>query len=647
MNIFSVSALTITGRTIDKGTNIRKGASTSFGVLGSTEYGMEFSILEAIPTSNVGACSSDWYKFDYKGQMGYICGDFVAVYKKREDTDVISDYARELETAGFPASYIPYLEALHEKHPNWTFEPLLTGINFSDAVKAESALGVSLLQDGYAFDGWKTTVSPAYDYGTDKWKSYDSGNWVAANSEVIAYFMDPRNFLNDSRIFQFEKLNFDESYQTVEAVQAIFGANTLFYDHASTFVEAGREYNVNSVYLAAKVRQEVGVNGSGSTSGGAFTYNGILYEGGFYNVYNIGAYRTSAGDAIARGLYWAMGGFGINNPDKYLRPWNTLDLSIKGGAYWIADGYINSNQHTVYLQRFNVAKGYVGTSHQYQTDLRAPYYTSASSYISYYKNGLSENSFKFVIPVYEEMPEATYLPSSGNPNHHLKELKVNDTLVTGFTHDVNEYTFYVRSGATSVDISATPINKNATIAGTGAILLTGDTTISNIEVTAANGDKNIYKINIVKSGTIEMTPNDIVDASSLKRNGRYISGVTLGTSIENFNSIIKKTSVGASVVVKTSGGVEKTTGLLGTGDVITINNGTASNDYSLVLYGDASGDGEISILDLIKVQKHILGYEVLNAGYNSASDINFDGEINVIDLIMVQKHILGFSQINQ
>ena len=41
-----------------------------------------------------------------------------------------------------------------------------------------------------------------------------------------------------------------------------------------------------------------------------------------------------------------MGGFGLGNPDRYLRPWNTLDLSIKGGALWIAEGYINAGQYT-------------------------------------------------------------------------------------------------------------------------------------------------------------------------------------------------------------------------------------------------------------------------------------------------------------
>ena len=674
ISCFSVSARTIIGIANESGANIRSGASTAFSIIGRSKYGEKFTIIGEEPTQNIGVCSSSWYKFDYNGSDGFICGDFITLYitddeiadgeveedsndevpstpsedieENNKEKDEI-EYRKSLEELGFPSSYIPYLIYLHEKHPNWTFEPLLTGIKFEDAVKAESALGVSLIQDNYADDGWKSTVSPAYDYLTDTWKSYDSGSWVAVNSDTVSYFLDPRNFLNDVRIFQFEKLNFDESYQTIETVQGVFGENSLSYPLAATFVEAGKTYNVNAVYLAAKVRGEVGVDGSGSTSGKPFTYNGIKYDGSYYNVYNIGAYKTSAGSAIDRGLYWAMGGFGLNNPDVYLRPWTSLELSIKGGANFIAKGYINAGQHTTYLQKFNVGKGYVGTSHQYQTDIRAPYHASESSYQSYYNNDLIGTSFKFVIPVFEEMPEATYLPAPGNPNNHLKELKVNGESVSNFNHEVNEYTFYVRSGATSVTIEATPINKNASIAGSGAIMLTGDTTISKVEVTSQNGIKNTYTLNIIKSGTIEMTTDEIIDESKLKRNGSYISGVQLGTTLENLTKLIKETCVGASINIKTSGGIEKIEGRLGTGDVITVTNGSTTADYTLVIYGDTSGDGEITILDLLQVQKHILGYTTLNASFNTAGDVSRDNEITILDLLKIQKQILGYADIEQ
>ena len=59
-----VSALTITGKSIDSGTNIRSGASTKYSVIGTSKFGDTFKILESVPSENVGSCSSDWYKFD-------------------------------------------------------------------------------------------------------------------------------------------------------------------------------------------------------------------------------------------------------------------------------------------------------------------------------------------------------------------------------------------------------------------------------------------------------------------------------------------------------------------------------------------------------------------------------------------------------
>ncbi|MCD7796286.1 MAG: hypothetical protein LUG95_01285 [Clostridiales bacterium] len=48
-----------------------------------------------------------------------------------------SSYVDELIAKGFPQSYVEKLTALHEKHPNWIFEPLLTGLDWQTAVDGE------------------------------------------------------------------------------------------------------------------------------------------------------------------------------------------------------------------------------------------------------------------------------------------------------------------------------------------------------------------------------------------------------------------------------------------------------------------------------------------------------------------------------
>ena len=90
----------------------------------------------------------------------------------------------------------------------------------------------------------------------------------------------------------------------------------------------------------------------------------------------------------------------------------------------------------------------------------------------------------------------------------------------------------------------------------------------------------------------------------------------------------------------------KNSGKLFTGDEITITNGGDTKIYTVSLKGDPSGDGNINIQDLLKVQKHILGYLNLVGSYNKAADVNSDGLIDIKDLLKKQKYILGYTTIS-
>ena len=60
----------------------------------------------------------------------------------------------------------------------------------------------------------------------------------------------------------------------------------------------------------------------------------------------------------------------------------------------------------------------------------------------------------------------------------------------------------------------------------------------------------------------------------------------------------------------------------------------------MAIKGDVSGDGEITILDLLKVQKHLLKASLLTDEYLVAADTSDDNEVTILDLLRIQKYIL-------
>ena len=394
----------------DDGLSVRQGPGTSYTKLGEVAFNTEVELVSGSPTS-ISGCSGGWYQIYYTGTIAYVCGTYLSKYTKSTNTsgNPSTDYERQLQNLGFPSTYWDYLTELHEKHPNWSFEAIKTNLDWSESVAQQSIVGNSLIETKY--DGWKSTAPGSYDPNTKTFKALEGSSWYAAAPGVVAYYMDPRNFLDEKHVFMFEKLSYDSSYQSEAAVKSVFSGGNMA-DYSATFMSAGQTYNINPIYLASRVRQEAGINkgSSKATSGEEFTYDGKTYKG-LYNVYNIGA--TTGSSPVLKGLVWANGG-SDGSATSYSRPWKSIESSILGGAEFIASSYINKGQYTNYLQRFNVDpnSAYKAHTHGYMTNIQAVYSESVSTYNSYEKMNLLNNNFKFAIPVYNNMPTNTVLPDT-------------------------------------------------------------------------------------------------------------------------------------------------------------------------------------------------------------------------------------------
>lgn len=136
-----------------------------------------------------------------------------------------------------------------------------------------------------------------------------------------------------------------------------------------------------------------------------------------------------------------------------------------------------------------------------------------------------------------------------------------------------------------------------------------------------------------------MSVETIIITSGYKLSGTTITGIDAGSTLNDINNKLKAN--GASI---TSGSLEKTAG---TGIVVKISNGTIEKEYTIVIKGDASGDGQINALDLLQIQKSILGSYKFNSAQKTASDTSGDGKVDALDLLQIQKNILGTYNIAQ
>lgn len=224
-------------------------------------------------------------------------------------------YEDALYSEGFPASYVELLLELHQKYPDWEFKAMKTGLNWEDAVNGEHTPHSKQLIEKNVDAYLKCNCSNCDGV------IQEASSWVSASRAAVEYYLDPRNFLNEQYIFQFESTAYSEN-QTKAGVEAILNGTWMknsyitYYDalgnsknyldskgskvkYSDAIMQAAKDSGMSAYYLASKIVQEVGSSKASYAGGSCGTnapYNGI------YNYYNIGAY-TGAVD----GLAWANG----------------------------------------------------------------------------------------------------------------------------------------------------------------------------------------------------------------------------------------------------------------------------------------------------------------------------------------------------
>ena len=644
--VFSISAyaseiIIITGNDV----RFRAEANSSSKKLDNFNYGTELILLDKNGGTGNG-CNSVWYKGQYGSTIGYVCSKYAKIEEVKEiNPEDYAEYSEYLAEIGFPQEYVAKLVELHAKHPDWQFKPLSVEIDFSKFVNYEYdgySKGWSLIEDtGRYYDGYKSFDSWSYNYLTDIFNNDFTGggdNWYAASKSTIAYYIDPRNFLDESHIFMFENLGYNQIYHTKSGIELMLKGTfmeTGYADsekektYADAFIDAAVKYDVSPYVLVSRVIQEIGVKGSTIVSG---TVSG--YEG-YYNFYNIKAYGDSASETIANGLTYAKE-----------QGWNTQYNAIIGGASFLGDDYVSVGQDSLYLQKWDVIGSAIG-NHQYMQNIQAPYYEAAKTYNGYNNAKLLNSAFVFTIPVFENMPAETKLPNKGNPNNYLSSLAVNGGyLFEKATTDI-EFNLNLDINTTSVEISATKVSSKAIVTGTGTVSLSGDKQTIPVVVTAENGDVRTYNINITRSGEKAIAISEILRLLNIKNDGSYMYGFKVGTDISSIKKNIIDRESRAEVSSFDKDGKSKTSGIIASGDKIKIKTDNEEKEYTIIIYGDVNGDGKIDKIDAAAILRHYYKYTSYDGALKIAADVNRNNVIDKVDVASVLRNLYGYEDIEQ
>lgn len=664
--------------------------------------GMEGKVIDRLPKNSqimvtgaaVDGSGTTWYQVKYlraanTWQAGYVHSNYVTFYNDIAPAGADPAFETYMIQQGFPESYKAPLRVLHKQHPTWIFKAQNIDLDWSTALYEESKVGVNMIHPYYAAS-WRSMEEGAYNWNTQTWYELDTGCY-GASSTINAYFLDPRNGISDdTKIFQFEDLGYLEGSQTAEntynIVKGTFlageytfnaaqdnnlydpnkiiswnqdGTVTYKYTYVDTIMAAAKYAQVSPYHLASRLRQEMGVDGSQLAFG---TYPGYS---GYFNFFNIGAYAHDGRPARENGAIYAK------QSGSYLRPWTNPYKAILGGADFLGSGYIRKEQNTLYLQKFDVTDGGNGFYyHQYMSNVNAPRDEASSIKKAYTESGLfNTTAFTFSIPVYRNMPElAAAQPASDDTNatnnNWLSSISVsNGTFKTPFSRTTYQYTVSVPKNAVSVDISAIACDSGAMILDTGKITLTGDTTTRIITVLAPSYEPRTYTLTIVKEGAEVPTPTptppeptpvppptptpvDPTISSSEYNIGTYITGIAPKTEI---NTFMNNFNVNNGIIqLMTSTGASKGSGIIATGDILKLYKGSSEfSSYPIVIYGDINGDGNISLADMISIQRQLLQIDQLDGPYFTAMDINHDNKCSLADMIAIQRQLLGISLIPQ
>ncbi len=329
--------------------NMRSGPATTYSVL---------AVLKHNTPVTVQSETKGWSKVTASGQTGYVSSSYLVDQAEAAPGITNTPYGKTLdEMVAIQMKVNPQTD---KKYSTFIREDALdltsstSGTVDGTGWRVRGGAGDQYWAVGNVNNGDKLQIVNTVK-GSDGYNWYQviyNKSWVNASPDDVKYYLDVNNFKADAvKSLQFLKLSQSASVLNSEVNERILVGKGILEGKADAFIEAGRAYGVNEIYLISHALLETG-NGKSKLA------NGILYNGQMvYNMYGIGAVDS---DPINMGAKRA-----------YEEGWFTPEAAIIGGAQFISNDYIQAGQDTLYKMRWNpLAASLTGkATHQYATDI--------------------------------------------------------------------------------------------------------------------------------------------------------------------------------------------------------------------------------------------------------------------------------------
>ena len=554
------------------GVRMRADATTDSEIVTKLNSGTTVTVLGS--KAQVGGGSYTWYKVNYinSGQnyTGYVREDLISV----SDYNTSPDFKEQL--AAFPADYREALTVLHSIYPNWTFIADPVSYTFKQAVALEDDTDRKLIDGSYV--SLRSLRPGCYDWNTDSWIGLSGGGWYGASTELIKYYMDPRNFLNANEIYYYLQQGFDVNSQNLQGINNIVKGSFLYANvnhtgdsyhgrsYSQLIWDAGVQSGVNPYFLASTILQEQGTNGATLSRG--YSYNGTIV----YNFFNWSANGSTSAEVNANGGKYA-----------YSQGWTTPSASIIGGAMKYGDKYVKEGQDTYFYKNFNICNPDPTQIWKQYAQNVADGVSSARKLAKNYVNDKT-TPLTFKIPVYKD----NSLPATVCP-YPIKSTKL-----------YNNYYFknieVIKYSSSQDDI--TPRFDKFTYEY--SLSVSGDTTLF-IEKPGGTS--------LASPDTISLNEGDNVVVLSIKSQTGYTKDYTIYVNATNPCTL-------------------------------KITDTRPNTPQVTVKKGDTNGDGKITLIDLANVRLHLLELKKLSGNNLLGADTNGDNKVSLIDLANIRLHLL-------